>query len=150
MWSFVSSFFHWAPCFQGSSTSVLFYGWLIFHCLNRSPLVYASIHQRTFKLFPLFVNNAARNMHVQIFVKMKFFQSKCFFWQTPHLILKAALCFSADTIPLLQVRKPRLREVSQGHVTAGSYGARTLLPPGQQTLVFLPVFSRALPTVTAQ
>lgn len=49
-----------------------------------------------------------------------------------------------------EVRKPRLREVSQGHVTAGSYGARTLLPPGQQTLVFLPVFSRALPTVTAQ
>ena len=62
LWSFVSGFLHSAWCLQDLTTLyhmscfILFYGWVIFHCVDGPHFVYLFFHWWTCKLFPLFGN----------------------------------------------------------------------------------------------
>ena len=59
-WPFVAAFFHSASCFQVHPCCcmhqcfILFYGWIIFHCVDRPHLVYPSIHWWAYGWFPPF------------------------------------------------------------------------------------------------
>ena len=73
----VTSFLTYCDVFQVHSCGIpcqyfiLFYGWIIFHCIAKPQLLYPFITWWTFKLFSFLaiMNNAAANISVYIFVQ---------------------------------------------------------------------------------